>query len=154
MKTYHGSFFIIPNSAVLLPGHEGIPLMFDDENHALPSFEFGFQIGVEVWIHSEEHRNWFSHSGPLKGRYLPLNVLKNLVEGDTLRFCARDREGAMSEFVLTARQLGFRYGHKGGFETVLRSVCKKPDYPASWSRWSKYMNSIYQELVKEAFPNG
>lgn len=117
VKLFVGKMFIVPN-AIYSAAWEKVSnrkaSFIQDENINLPV--------VEIWVTGENSDNWGCHgfSNHEVGWFpyaLPVSLLENLKEGDTISI-KLDGE----EFHLTAEQLSFRYRSFGPFEDVLEGL--------------------------------
>ena len=121
--------FIIPNPAPRLGSFISDYMRWDvaaacrKAGHPLPSMSDD-QVVVQVWACSPNCDNWGSHRWEGERlpwtSYLPLESLKGLKEGDTLRVLNPAGEPADLE----VSQLGFRYRRFGTFEETLAKVTK------------------------------
>jgi len=135
MDTIKGKFFIVPNSISSFwsfGGNDGKADLLKsldpasywaDAGPLEECFDKRFEVKegdmfMEVWFCSEASDNWVDHGHPqLKAfnmRNLPLRLLKNLKEGDTLTFRFN---GIPVE--LEAAQAEFRYGRFGLFQDIV-----------------------------------
>jgi len=140
MITHKGSFFVVPNLAMLVTSRAGCLTRTEVRE---------FEIVVQCWLYSDECDNWSDHGGPAKQTCIPLVDIANLKEGETVSIEGFDRDNNECVFELTACQLQSRYRDFGPFETALRVILEKgPNYPIKWGKFERQMKEIWDELVK------
>ena len=120
-----GFIFVIPNQA-LTEKREGFDFMNRwitlNQKDYIP---LGISLSkedtyVQVWVGDEEVDNWTSNSDKLGQRFpswLPLSILKDVKEGDTIKLKWNNET-----IELIANQLDYRYKRFGKFEDVLKSI--------------------------------
>lgn len=117
-----GFIFIVPNQAIngkresaefmqrwiTLNGKSFSPLgieLSEDETY------------IQVWVGNEENDNWTCDGENHFPSYLPLSILKDVKEGETINL-----KWNGEDVRLRASQLEYRYRKFGKFEDVLKSI--------------------------------
>lgn len=102
---------------------------------------FGYDLNkchifVSVWATSTDSDNWEAHQHPTLEEknirfpgYLPLNLLKNKKEGDTIEFLLYNKKNESVMVRLHLNQANYRYGtcSKGKFEECLTKEMKSKE---------------------------
>lgn len=133
MTTINADMFIVPNSFWRL-GDEEYASRFVREHYNSAEISINGErvelnnddVVAQIWVCNEDSENWSNHGIPFDvpescperfNDYVPVRYIENLNEGESIEMTF----GGQS-IRLTARQLPYRYRHRGRFEEAVHSL--------------------------------